>query len=944
MNKRKKTKHRDISSTYLSSAKGTGDGLSLRRGCRYSIMLSRLMLVSASALKSSGPLGAGLVQASRSFHTSPQALAPVPPLPEKGGKTRHGIIPEEFFQFLYPKTGVTGPYMLGTGLLLYMLSKEIYVINHETFAAACIGIVVVYGVKKFGPSVAAFADKLNDEKVAKAQEVKDLAVANLTNAIEEEKKEQWRAEGRNMLFDAKRNNVQMLLETNHRERLHMVTNEVKKRLDYQIELQNLHRRLQQEHLVNWVEKSVIGSITPQQEKESIAKCITDLKLLAKSSQAKATDRGTTDRFGNRMYGNSRPFSYDSSDYGGPLQSYGLHRDSPSLPQSSMSRPSGKSIYMQRKEYLESMNRQPDNFQYRVEHLFTCEMDMREIRTLDDCIARLKMLDSKGRVWGQEMILEMRGGNLQLTDIETKGELESLTLGSISQIKAVLDSCVYNSLLTITVNEWRGPGSKVYMFQCEEVGAEDIRDNLEKVAQQRKEDPSDPYRRDQNNIRDNLENIIAQQVPGGFRKPRPPPDVLADSIGPHPNFPPSQWNNLDNNQRASPPPVYFPREDPQYPAVMPPPWRDEPPRQPDPPRPQYTNTQRNVEILNHVLADVENFMAKVSAALPKENSKKKKKKKNKNNDNMPPPGEFFDCLQKIKYGFNLLAKLNGILNNPSAPDFVHILFSTLEFLVPHCPRDLPPSVVVPLFLEQTLQLLSKEVTPEEDKLWISLGDAWNMPRSKWPDGDLLPVYTPTFSDGWQPPPPIMAPPENPPISRINSQRSTLDRRAQNTPEQNSSPWSSPPPRELPQMQVIYDFMARNHQELSVNKGDVVEVMDQSRQWWKVRNRRGEEGYVPQNVLEPLDGGRALGGPQQDRRSPPMLNKMSRPEEVTAWLEYKGFSKITVRTIGALNGTLLLGMSRDELRAVCPEEGGQGVLPTAGSQICPRARQREWAQPL
>lgn len=44
----------------------------------------------------------------------------------------------------------------------------------------------------------------------------------------------------------------------------MVTNEVKRRLDYQIALQDLHRRMEQEHMVNWVEKSVVGSITPQQ--------------------------------------------------------------------------------------------------------------------------------------------------------------------------------------------------------------------------------------------------------------------------------------------------------------------------------------------------------------------------------------------------------------------------------------------------------------------------------------------------------------------------------------------------------------------------------------------------------------------------------------------------------------------------------------------------------
>ncbi|XP_036435190.1 ATP synthase F(0) complex subunit B1, mitochondrial [Colossoma macropomum] len=251
-------------------------------------MLSRLVLVSGSALKNSGSFGACVVQASRSLHSSSQNLAPVPPLPEKGGKVRHGIFPEELFTLLYPKTGVTGPYVLGTGLLLYMLSKEIYVINHETFAAASIGAVIIYGVKKFGPKVAAFADKLNEEKVAKAQEVKELAVTSLAQAIEDEKKEQWRAEGRQMLFDAKRNNVAMLLEINYRERLHMVTNEVKKRLNYQVELQNLQRRMEQEHMVSWVEQNVIKSITPQQEKESIAKCISDLKVLAKATQARAT--------------------------------------------------------------------------------------------------------------------------------------------------------------------------------------------------------------------------------------------------------------------------------------------------------------------------------------------------------------------------------------------------------------------------------------------------------------------------------------------------------------------------------------------------------------------------------------------------------------------------------------------------------------------------------
>ncbi|XP_068605014.1 ATP synthase F(0) complex subunit B1, mitochondrial [Brachionichthys hirsutus] len=251
-------------------------------------MLSRLLCVSANALKGSGHLGAGLVQASRCLHTSSQSLAPAPPMPETGGKVRLGFIPEELFEFIYPKTGVTGPYMLGTGLTVYMLSKEIYIINYETVAGAVLIGVLVCLVKKFGPAVAAFADKLNDDKLAAAQHVKDVSIGKYTQAIEEEKKEQWRTAGSSMIFDAKRNNVAMLLETNYRERLHMATNEVMRRLNYQIALQNLHSMMEKEHMVNWVEKSVVGSITPQQEKESIAKCVADLKALAKTTRARAT--------------------------------------------------------------------------------------------------------------------------------------------------------------------------------------------------------------------------------------------------------------------------------------------------------------------------------------------------------------------------------------------------------------------------------------------------------------------------------------------------------------------------------------------------------------------------------------------------------------------------------------------------------------------------------
>lgn len=73
----------------------------------------------------------------------------IPPLPEYGEKVHFGLIPEEFFQFLYPETGVTVTYVLRTGLILYLLSKEIYVITAETFSAiSAIGVLIYVVIKK----------------------------------------------------------------------------------------------------------------------------------------------------------------------------------------------------------------------------------------------------------------------------------------------------------------------------------------------------------------------------------------------------------------------------------------------------------------------------------------------------------------------------------------------------------------------------------------------------------------------------------------------------------------------------------------------------------------------------------------------------------------------------------------------------------------------------
>jgi len=198
------------------------------------------------------------------------------------GKVRLGFIPEEWFQYFYPKTGVTGPYLFGTGLVTYLYSKEIMVMDHEFYVGLTIIMMTVFTMKKFGHTIAKYLDDENDADLARLNQGRVDAMDGLKEAIENEARSQWQAEGQTTLFEAKKENVALQLETEFRRRQYQVYSEVKRRLDYQLETVNIQRRLQQKHMVDWVVNNVLKSISPQQEKDMLAKCISDLKGLAKA--------------------------------------------------------------------------------------------------------------------------------------------------------------------------------------------------------------------------------------------------------------------------------------------------------------------------------------------------------------------------------------------------------------------------------------------------------------------------------------------------------------------------------------------------------------------------------------------------------------------------------------------------------------------------------------
>lgn len=52
-----------------------------------------------------------------------------------------------------------------------------------------------------------------------------------------------------------------------------------------------------------------------------------------------------------------------------------------------------------------------------------------------------------------------------------------------------------------------------------------------------------------------------------------------------------------------------------------------------------------------------------------------------------------------------------------------------------------------------------------------------------------------------------------------------------------------------VQVTYPRTANNDKELTVSRGEYLEILDDTRKWWKARNIRGQVGHVPHTIVVP-----------------------------------------------------------------------------------------------
>ncbi|XP_040895062.1 epidermal growth factor receptor kinase substrate 8-like protein 2 isoform X2 [Toxotes jaculatrix] len=621
--------------------------------------------------------------------------------------------------------------------------------------------------------------------------------------------------------------------------------------------------------------------------------------------------------------------------------------------------SAKALYEQRKKYSNSNFIMHETSQYHVEHLSTFIMDKTEsIATVDDAIKKLVLLDSKDKIWTQEMLLQVTDKAVRLLDCDTQEELENFPLSTIHMSQTVLNQTRYPSVLLLVCQDKEQHRPDIHFFHCDEVEAEMVHADIDSAIGDNKHGKKmrlQTLKVNQEKMKRHRETILPPSAPKG-PSPAPKGRVAATNTQ---DRRASGQNDTESHETLA------------------------------------QRIEKDVQILNCALDDIEIFVARLQKAaeafsqLNQRNKSKKNKKKGPAEGMLtlrakpPSEAEFIDSLQKLKLALNLLAKLKKHIQNPSASELVHFLFGPLELVLQSCGSpELARSVISPHLSKDAVDFLRGHLIPKEMTIFELLGDGWTKPRAEWPRDQCAPPYYPKFRNGWEPPAELFrtAPWETEgPTGPLGPGPTSPDYRKHSedfygTHSSSSSNGSyNGKPHTRKYAKILYHFVARNANELSVLQDEILEVIEDDKQWWKLRNRSGQAGYVPFNILDvvkvedpegifnqqgyrtspPLSPGNSFNmGRPQDKMMDEVKNELlktitanksqlparkfrverslgsqvpltfdSNPEQVTTWLNSKGFSKPTVECLGILTGAQLFSLNKEELKAVCGDEGGR-----------------------
>ncbi|XP_071187659.1 epidermal growth factor receptor kinase substrate 8-like isoform X4 [Salvelinus alpinus] len=148
-----------------------------------------------------------------------------------------------------------------------------------------------------------------------------------------------------------------------------------------------------------------------------------------------------------------------------------------------------------------------------------------------------------------------------------------------------------------------------------------------------------------------------------------------------------------------------------------------------------------------------------------------------------------------------------------------------------------------------------------------------------------------------PPRLPTPPLPPPAEPPRAPPSTVSRQSSNTSSDAGSIPGSVTMRDHP-----------NQRPLPVNrrKSNMEEVQDELMHRLTLGRSANKKFAVPARST-----------------SLPSVNVTydSSPDEVKAWLQLKGFSSVTITSLGVLTGAQLFSLNKEELKTVCPDDGAR-----------------------
>uniref|UniRef100_A0A0A1XAD1 Epidermal growth factor receptor kinase substrate 8-like protein 2 n=1 Tax=Zeugodacus cucurbitae TaxID=28588 RepID=A0A0A1XAD1_ZEUCU len=435
--------------------------------------------------------------------------------------------------------------------------------------------------------------------------------------------------------------------------------------------------------------------------------------------------------------------------------------------------------------------------YALEHLATFKVKHEsEIHNPKEKLKILMKLDESGAIWPQKMFMSFSGQWLVMLDCEMK-EIENFPGSLIKEPMAFISEDpleIYNNILVFTVPGVSLGTTEMHFFQVTNVSSKHLVEDLKQLSTGKAVTID--------------RNLTPIKVPKPEKHSHNTRDqygiaVAAAEVA-------AEKNAHDAEQSL-----------------------------------------RDIQVLNHCFEDIERFVARLQYA-----AEALRELDLRHNDHNPhgegllvlrsrPPieSEFYDIFAKVKLAINYVVRLNNHFSNGTEP--ISDLFISLRTIVNVCNDvhvgvNIPDNVVNPLLRRETVQFLSGCLNASDTDFWRSLGKNWTTPKEYFKDHKG--TYHPIFYDDWSPdwivdeevtyiPPPN---PNSPVTPRILASNAVWLSRLQS--------------RNVKIAEVVYNNKANNDKELNVTIGEYLEVIDDTRNWWKVRNSAGNVGYVPHTVLK------------------------------------------------------------------------------------------------